>query len=39
MRERVELLKGEFRITSAPGQGTELFFKIPTAGQEVSGIG
>ncbi len=35
MRERVELLGGEMKIITAPSQGTELYFKIPVAGQEV----
>lgn len=29
MKERIALLKGEFKITSEVGKGTSLFFKIP----------
>lgn len=29
IRERVQLLKGEFNITSAPGQGTTIYISIP----------
>ncbi|ADG83650.1 sensor histidine kinase [Thermincola potens] len=39
MRERVALLGGEMKITTAPKQGTELYFKIPVAGQEVQAVG
>lgn len=38
MRERVELLGGEMKITTAPKKGTEVFFRIPIEGQEVQGI-
>lgn len=29
MRERVELLEGEFKINTSPGQGTDIFVRIP----------
>src|SRR5690606_37292290 len=29
MRERVELLEGEFQLNSAPGQGTKIGVKVP----------
>lgn len=29
MRERVELLEGEFKITTGPQEGTDIFIKIP----------
>jgi signal transduction histidine kinase len=31
MRERLRLAGGDVRITSAPGEGTELEFAIPIA--------
>ena len=31
MRERVEKLGGEFRLTSSPGKGTQVRLSIPTA--------
>lgn len=34
MKERAELLGGRVDIKSAPGQGTEVIFRIPVAGRE-----
>ncbi len=36
IRERVELLKGQFSLNSAPGSGTNLLIEIPIPIQEVS---
>lgn len=36
MRERVEMLGGLWRITTAPGQGFNLFARIPVGGQGVT---
>lgn len=35
MRERVDLLKGEMKIQSAPGKGTIILFKIPLKDEKV----
>lgn len=32
MRERVELLEGEFRVETRPGEGTRVAFRIPVPG-------
>ena len=32
MTERVELMGGEFNISSAPGQGTQVFMQVPIEG-------
>lgn len=34
MRERVQILKGEFKITSAPGQGTLISLSIPVTSED-----
>jgi two-component system sensor histidine kinase DegS len=34
MRERITLLKGKFKLKSAPGQGTEVILSLPTAPEE-----
>ncbi len=34
MRERAQLLEGELRINSGPGQGTEIIVNIPIKGRE-----
>lgn len=35
MRERIEMLGGQWRITTSPGQGFSLFARIPVGGQGV----
>jgi len=37
MRQRAEAVGGELRITSAPGQGTELTFTVPISDENTSG--
>jgi signal transduction histidine kinase len=39
MRERVNLLHGCFRITSAPGAGTTVLASIPVAEAALKGVG
>jgi signal transduction histidine kinase len=39
MRERVELLNGDFQLTSAPGQGTKIHVTIPLEPSEDSSAG
>jgi len=34
MRERVELLGGEMEILTAPGFGTQLYFRVPLRPQD-----
>ena len=29
MRERIDLIKGEMTVTSSPGKGTMMMFRIP----------
>jgi len=36
IEERVALANGQFKITSKPGQGTQLDVRIPVLNQEVS---
>ena len=35
MSERVDLLKGEMKIDSTPGNGTTIFFRIPLKSDKI----
>ena len=39
MRERVEKLGGEFKLTSAPGKGTQVRLRIPRAARAATALG